>query len=232
MTNGEYVSKRYCLLPQGFSEACAADCERRHKHLRSWEVDEKLAGGEIELLDVHPIRKTARYVERVHDTQKVDISANVIRAAVGAYKTHRGESKWARRKVSEFGKENREFSKLFSVILPGVLWTDDGMTCNAKNPVGTPVCVVFKPIVPGAREAAVEYWKIARRNAKGPILRNMAKDELRRQRDALSRLDAAWPDIVDRFSAGPFSEDLTRTVAGDLPSMLLMKTLREYLHKP
>lgn len=196
--------------------------------MRSWEVDEKLADGEIELLDVHPIRKTARYVERVHGTQKVDISANVIRAAAGAYKTHRSESRSARRKVFEYRKENREFLNLFSVILPDVFWTDDGLTCNVKRPTGTPVCVVFKPASKEARVAAAEYWKIFERDAKQPVLRSMAKDELRRELEALSRV---WPDIVDRFSAGPFSEDLTRTKAGELPSMLLMKTLREYLRR-
>jgi hypothetical protein len=224
------VSKRYCLLPQGFSEACATDCEHRHRHLSSREVRELVAAGEIELHDVHPIRLTARFIERVHDTQKVNISANVIRAAAGVYKTHRGESKWARRKISEWGKENRAFSNLFSVVLPGVFWTEDGLTCNMKESTGTPVCVVFKPAVPEARAAAVDYCEmILERNAKQPILRSMAKGELRRERGALSRLDAAWPHIVARFSAGPFSEYLSQTNAGELPSMLLTKTLREYL---
>lgn len=242
------MSKRYCLLPQGFSEACAADCEHRHHHLSSREADDLLAAGEIELHDVHPIRKTARYIERVHDTQKVDISANVIRAAAGAYKTHRGESRWARRKVSEYGRENREFSRLSnpppdnsrSVILPGVCWTDEGLACNFAPPIGGKVSIIFHhPPSPQTRKAVADYWKFFQRDASDPFVRTddnglvayrrMAKAELRRELDALSNLDAAWPEIVIRIFAGPFSLELMQTKPSEWPSILLMKTLREYL---
>lgn len=247
------MSKRYCLLPRGFSEACLADCERRHRHLSSKEADELLASGKIEFLDVHPTRKTARYIEQppLYDTQKVDISANVIRAAAGAYRTHSCESKAARRKVSALGKENREFARLLepapdqsrTVELPGVKWTDEGLMCNAARPIGSPVSIVFRhPPLPEARAAVADYFKFFQRDANEPFVRrgengpfayrNMAKAGMRREFDALAKLDGVWPEIIIRIFAGPFSSELMQTKASEWPSMLLMKTLREYLCQP
>jgi hypothetical protein len=234
------VSKKFCLLPQGFSEACAADCERRHRHLSLREVKELEGSGDIELLDVHPIRKTARYVLRVHETQKVHIPASVIQAAAGAYKQHRGETKRARLKVAQYGRETREFSNLVSVVLPGLTWSDEGLIGFYKSdggtpPEGDPVCVRFKPAVPEARSAAAAYWRILREQSENPFVRtdgsfrSMAKSELRSWRAALAKLDGLWSEIVAEFLAGPFSEALMMTPASELPGMVLTKTLREYL---
>jgi hypothetical protein len=57
----------------------------------------------------------------------------------------------------------------------------------------------------------------------------MVGSALRKEREGLNRLDKSWKLIVDHFEAGPFSEDLTSSIASELPSTLLFKTLQAYL---
>jgi hypothetical protein len=236
-------------LPQGFSEACAADCENRHRHLSLREIKELESAGEIEFFDVHPERKTARYIVRVHSTQKVHIPSSMMEAAAGAYRRHRGEMKRARLLVSAYAKENSEFGRLIAdvrwVTLARLFWNKEGLVgdfdCDDSMALGTPVRVAFVPIrfiSPETRAVAADYWSLLRRDSETPFLRvetdrlvfrSMEKFEIQRRRRALKQLDSVWSEIVAEFSAGPFSQVLNETPASELPSTVLEKTLREFL---
>src|ERR1700675_833213 len=219
------MSRHFCILPRGFSEACANDCERRHRHENLAGIEKLEADGKIEFLDLHPVTKTARYIicKPLHDTQRTHIPKSVIEAAAGAYKHHRGESRLGRRKVAAYGKENREFVRLISsdrvVTLPQVRWNDDGITTyvgGSAKMEGQPVKVVFHLRSPEAMDAATAYWGLMTKRFSAMQMRALFEAEMRRRRVALGQLDAAWPAIVVKFKAGPCSEELNSTCASEL----------------
>ena len=93
------MPRHFCILPLGFSEECAADCQHRHKHCNVKEVRKLEGAGEIQFFDLHPITNVARYVVRNHSTQRVHIPKRVIETAAGAYRSDHGEIRHARRKA-------------------------------------------------------------------------------------------------------------------------------------
>jgi len=240
------VSRRFCRLPQGFSQAIAQDCERRHKHMSSREVRELQQSGEIEFFDLHPITLLPRFVDRVHGTQRTHLPAPIIQRGSGTHGSY--EQAWAQEKIEDHGAEMRAFSRLYSetrwVALSRVIWNPEGIFVNCDPaPKGSVVLVGLKPPTPEARYAASEYWRISgvwqKRIAADPgqsegllrqnITRAMTMSALRDSKAALRQLDAAWPEIVGGYRAGPYSEELSRAHARDLPSMILGKTLAAYL---
>lgn len=230
------MSRRICLLPQGFSEACAANCESGHKHKSVEEIRELEDALEVEFFDLHPVRKTARYVQRVHKTQRNHIPASMIERAAGAYKVHHGEVSWARRKVSRHGKSDVDaFNSLVAqsrrVELPRIVWNDEGMQGNFASdgpaPQGNPVSVTFRPRTPEAIEASTAVWRLM--TMRQSTMRALAKSRMREWLDLLRRLDAVWPEIVLGFSAGPFSEQLMQIPASQWPSTILHLVLEAFL---
>jgi hypothetical protein len=292
------MSRRFCRLPQGFSERCALDCTRGHRHMSMKEV-ERLINKEIKQVDFHPITKLPRYIELVEEersdfvdpgivqrTQKTHISETVMRNAAGAHQIKAGRSRWlgaasresaARNKVAAYGADEREFSRIVvlygrMVELRNFAWTDAGISAGFREdrfdgdkvvansawmPKGTLLRVALKSRIPEAKEAAEGYWRffnmslasiMPERPAEkqenpltGPFrseklvpwtVRVMAKSIFREQEAALKRLDCAWPEIVARFQAGPYSKEISSMPASELPSAIARETLRAYLQIP
>ena len=168
------MPRHFCILPLGFSEECAADCEHRHRHCNVKEVRKLEGAGEIQFFDLHPITNVARYVVRNHSTQQVHIPKRVIETAAGAYRRDHGEVRHARRKVKEYGQENRELRRLNSqsrdIALWRVKWNKDGLLVNFisdggfgarefDKTKGRLVYVTLKPRTPEALAVASRFWK-------------------------------------------------------------------------
>lgn len=239
------MSRRFCRLPQGFSESCALDCERRHSHMNTREVREAVDAGDVIFFDLHPITLLPRYIERSHGVQKTHISAAVIQNAAGAHRGKSGKYHWAgagvkesaaREKVLAYGADNREFSSLIGhdrlVELHNFKWTDGGIEAGfpadgTKLPTRNLVRVRLRSRTPDGLEVAISYWRFLTMRSK--TMRALAKSVFRKQAAALERLDRAWPEIVADFFAGPHSADLKALRASELPSLLLMEILRAYL---
>lgn len=231
------MSRRICVLPQGFSEACAADCDNGHPHKSAREIIDLEAKGEVEFHDLHPVRKTARYVQRVHNTQRNHISAAIIERAAGAYEIYQEEVGWARRKVDSHGKSDLStFNSLVAqyrrVELPRIVWSDDGIQGNfssdgAAAPRGKTVAVNLKPRTPETIEAASSVWRFM--TMRQATIRALAKSRMREWKESLKRLDGLWTQIVAEFSAGPFSEQLRDIPASQLPSVILYRVLEAFL---
>jgi hypothetical protein len=152
------VSRKYCLLPQGYSEACQLDCKRNHRHLSQREV-ERLKDKEIKFLDFHPITKLPRFIELfeeqrsdfvdpgiVQGTQKTHVTEAIMRNAAGAFRIKARKSHWAdagtmetaaRNKVAAYGAEGRELSRIIAhdrnVELRNFAWTDEGIVASFKE---------------------------------------------------------------------------------------------------
>jgi hypothetical protein len=242
------VSRKFCLLPQGFSEACAIDCEHRHKHLSLREIHQLEGNGDIELLDVHPLTKKARYVERDFRkySKSTQIGKTVIPVAAGAYKNHHGEIKAAKNKIESHGKENREFLRIVAtereLILTELKWNDEGLVGNCKSDgggkdeegalsgfesqTGNPVKVILPARTPECLDAALGY-----RPFMMPVefLRGMAHKYFRERKEALARLDQCWTGICSEVVAGPFSGTLSESRGSELPSVLFYKIVHAYL---
>jgi len=236
---GKTLSKKFCLLRQGFSEAEAVNCERRHRHISLREVRELEDYGSIEFLDLHPISKRARYIEL--DAKRfpgfTQIGRSTIAAAAGAYKIHRGEIKAAQTRIEEYGKENREFlgSGPREIVLPGLKWNDQGIVGHFASDggpawfeaqIGHPVKVILRPRIPEAKETAL-HWR--RCTSPPKLLRAEIKKYLRDRKAALARVDYYWPEICEEILAGPYSEGLNSLRASELPSMIFDKILTAYL---
>ncbi|MGH9735817.1 MAG: hypothetical protein ACRD8A_14650 [Candidatus Acidiferrales bacterium] len=236
------MAKRFCVLPLGFSSACAANCERRHVHKSLREVRELEATGEIQFLDLHPATNKPRYVFRTHDTQHVHIPASVIEAAAGAYRRDRREISTAKNKVSAYGADNREFSRLIPsrrTIELNLKWNDSGFVAHFpsdgepsarafEQARGEIVRVSFKPRSPEAREVVLRYRQ-AERGAASLFPKVARKSKQREWGIALQQLDRWWPEIIDRFHAGPYSSPLADTKPSELPSSIVRQVVDAYL---
>jgi hypothetical protein len=242
------MPRRFCRLPQGFSEAIASDCKNRHQHLNRREVFELEKSGDIEFFDHHPITLLPRYVDRVHKTQRTHLSAPIIQRAAGVADPR--ERAWASEKVEGYGADKRAFQRLYSgtkyIALPRVVWNSEGIFVNCDPPPkGSLITVGLKPPTPDARHAASEYWRIQflwrdKVSSDGSqaglvrpnVPRKMIQSVMGKSEVALRHLDEAWREIVEKYLAGPYSEELNRLKAGDLPSMIVGKTLAAYLFTP
>jgi hypothetical protein len=210
------------------------------------EVRELQQSGDIEFFDLHPITFLPRYVDRVHGTQRTHLSAPIIQCGSGTCGPR--EQIWAQEKIQDYGAETRAFSRLYSetrwLALPRVVWNPEGVFVNYEPaPRGSVVVVGLKPPTPVARYAASEYWRISgvwkQRIATPPddsagllrpgITRAMAMSQIRDSKASLRQLNAVWRDIIEGYRAGPYSEELSHAHAGDLPSVILGKTLAAYL---
>ena len=233
------LSRKFCLLPQGFSNAIANDCERKHRHLNLREVKKLEGYGEIEYFDLHPVTKNARYIRRdfkTYSAVSTQISKNVIMAAAGAYKIHPDEIRTARIKVKEHGKENREFLGCGprEIVLPGLKWNDQGMLGHFDSDgssvwfdaqPGYPVKVILRPRINEVAETATQYRQY---ETLPKLVRPEIKRYLRERKAALNRLDRYWPEICEEILAGPYSEELNSLHGSELPSMLFDKILNAY----
>lgn len=202
------------------------------------EIHQAKASGEIEFFDLHPITQQPRFVLKMHNSQRVHIPAAMIEAAAGAYRHNRGEVPRARQKISAYGSENREFSRLIRngpFTLP-LKWNDagfiahlesDGDSSRFDRAEGKTVSVTFKAPSPEGREVVLRYRQSERGAARFP--KAIRESKLREWKNALKELDRWWPAIVDEFNAGPFSAALSDTKPSELPAAIVRLVTNAYL---
>jgi hypothetical protein len=181
------VSKKFCVLPIGFSENCALDCKRRHRHMTLKEVKIAEADGDIKFLDLDPQSNWARYIftDRGHNTQRTHLTASVIRNASGAYSSNEtsrdGRSHWLEAGRAETAAQDKiaDYYRVWMVELKNFAWDDQGMTAGFKSdrfnsnhdasgrlieghdwlPKGTPLRIALKPRTPHIEQIALSLWR-------------------------------------------------------------------------
>jgi hypothetical protein len=197
------VSRKFCLLPQFYSERDQFDC-KKHSHLNAREV-ESLDRKSIRYLDLNPRTHKPRYIELpeqeradfvdpsiVQSTQKTHLAAGVIRTAAGAIHVKAARVRWrgagkheshARNSVAAHGAERREFARVVAherlVELRNFAWTEDEVHAGFKEDK-------FDPIDSAGNERVIpdEDWM-----PKGALLRVALKA---RTPEALEIATAMW----------------------------------------
>ena len=252
------MSKKFCLLRYGFSKLEAIDCERRHRHLDLREVQKLECDGTIELLDMHPVTRRARYVERDFErfSRSTQIGGRLIEAAVGGYKVHPSEVDSAIDKIEDYPSDTANLKYLGrerNVVLPGLMWNEkglhgnwesDGMSTkrfleqfNKRDPrdpervinPAYPVRVILRPRMSEVTEAAVQYRRASNPSDLSDIPRSKIGRHLQEQKAALICLGRYWPEICEEIIAGPHSAELNKLPGIELPCMMFDKILNAYL---
>jgi hypothetical protein len=216
------MARRFCLLPQGYSEAVAQDCKSSHRHLNAKEVTLLKDAGDIERIDEHPVTQFTRYVVRAYHSVHVPGAAITQRAA-GAWKEHAGEVGWAKGKIEANGHVRSW------IVLDRLFYDGDGLRWSAKPLMGLPnIEVLFFAINFQSRKALEEYANWMRPGLVTEIAskpRPLAQMERWRWRQALTALDRNWSGIVSSYRAGVFSAALTQSKPSDLPSHVFRETI-------
>jgi hypothetical protein len=220
--DGQPMARRFCLLPQGYSEVVARDCKSSHRHLNAKEVAQLKDAGDIERIDEHPITQLTRYVTRAFHPVHVP-GAAILQRAAGEWKDHAGEVRWAKRKIQTYAPV------LSWTRLERLFYDDEGLRWSAKPLAGLPnVEVLFSVLDFEPRKCLDDYRDWMRPGLVTEIARkSKAVAAVRRQqwRQALTALDREWHGIVSSYRAGPFSAALTESKPSDLPSLVFRETL-------
>jgi hypothetical protein len=219
--DGQPMARRFCLLPQGYSEAVAQDC-KSHRHLNAREVTQLKDAGDIERIDEHPVTQLTRYIARAFHPVHVPGAAIAQRAA-GVWKEHAGEVRWAK------GKIQAHAPVLSWIRLERLFYDDDGLRWSAKPLAGMQnVEVLFSVLDFEPRKSLEAYLNWTR---PGLVIEIATKPKVvsamkRWQwRQALTALDRNWGGIVSGYRAGQFSAALTQSRPSDLPSLVFRETL-------